>query len=302
MLRLLLVLSRFIHRSRQLLSRIASFLWRFIEQQHNMDGMETRFFFEGRTLLRITTSPIQMHPLTTVAACGSTAQVVPKSADEGLIWVTVKFGVLAPCFLREGANSNELSWIHVLRSTAMIAKYYWMGLEKFVYCASFIGESCHGQGEIATLSTSWPYYIVRWFRYHLLYTSFYLHLKQQATTSISFGVVKVYLVRLWFWSSTILLMDIQLRVPVIGGSYQQLAQETTTMSNRIHTLSVNNIYSILWIFIIGQLLSSRALCSVRLLWVCHISNKLHTMFVCLLVLSTSIDRPRQLSSSNTPSS
>ncbi|CDH53282.1 predicted protein [Lichtheimia corymbifera JMRC:FSU:9682] len=79
--------------------------------------------FEGRTLLRITTSikkafprlyhwhvkdvivlPIQMHPLTTVAVCGSTAQVVPKSTDEGLIWVTVKFGVLAPCFLRGGAS------------------------------------------------------------------------------------------------------------------------------------------------------------------------------------------------------
>ncbi|CDH52627.1 predicted protein [Lichtheimia corymbifera JMRC:FSU:9682] len=52
-----------------------------------------------------------------------------------------------------------------------------------------------------------------------------MHLQQLATTSISFGVVKVYLVRLWFWSSTILLMDIQLRVHVIGGSYQQLAQK-----------------------------------------------------------------------------
>ena len=29
---------------------------------------------------------------------------MPKSTDEGLIWVTVKFGVLAPCFLREGAS------------------------------------------------------------------------------------------------------------------------------------------------------------------------------------------------------
>ncbi|CDH59127.1 predicted protein [Lichtheimia corymbifera JMRC:FSU:9682] len=32
---------------------------------------------------------------------------------------------------------------------------------------------------------------------------------------------------------------------VISGSYQQLAQEAATMSNRIHTFSVNNIYSIL---------------------------------------------------------
>ncbi|CDH55991.1 predicted protein [Lichtheimia corymbifera JMRC:FSU:9682] len=92
-------------------------------QQHDMVGMEIRFLFEGKMLLRITTSikkafpwlyhwhvkdvivlPIQTHPLTTVAACGSTAQVVPKSTDEGLIWVTVKSGVLAPCFLRVGAS------------------------------------------------------------------------------------------------------------------------------------------------------------------------------------------------------
>ncbi|CDH56546.1 predicted protein [Lichtheimia corymbifera JMRC:FSU:9682] len=32
---------------------------------------------------------------------------------------------------------------------------------------------------------------------------------------------------------------------VIGGSYQQLAQEAATMCNRFHTFSVNNIYSIL---------------------------------------------------------
>ncbi|CDH52048.1 predicted protein [Lichtheimia corymbifera JMRC:FSU:9682] len=32
---------------------------------------------------------------------------------------------------------------------------------------------------------------------------------------------------------------------VIGGSYQQLAQEAATMCNRIHTFSANNIYSIL---------------------------------------------------------
>ncbi|CDH56744.1 predicted protein [Lichtheimia corymbifera JMRC:FSU:9682] len=42
-------------------------------------------------------------------------------------------------------------------------------------------------------------------------------------------------------------MDIQLRLPVIGGSSQQQLQEAA-MSNRAYTFSANNSYSIPWWF------------------------------------------------------
>ncbi|KAJ8651408.1 hypothetical protein O0I10_013050 [Lichtheimia ornata] len=37
-------------------------------------------------------------------------------------------------------------------------------------------------------------------------------------------------------------------MPVIGGSYQQQAQEAAAMSNRVHTFNVNNSYSNFWWF------------------------------------------------------
>ncbi|KAJ8652962.1 hypothetical protein O0I10_011425 [Lichtheimia ornata] len=59
-----------------------------------------------------------------------------------------------------------------------------------VYRASFIGESCQGQRatSIASFSVSLPYYIVRWFSllYHLLDTSFYLHLQRQGNKFYTF--------------------------------------------------------------------------------------------------------------------
>ncbi|KAJ8653223.1 hypothetical protein O0I10_011171 [Lichtheimia ornata] len=52
------------------------------------------------------------------------------------------------------------------------------------------GESCQGQRatSIASFSVSLPYYIVRWFSllYHLLDTSFYLHLQRQGNKFYTF--------------------------------------------------------------------------------------------------------------------
>ncbi|CDH58717.1 predicted protein [Lichtheimia corymbifera JMRC:FSU:9682] len=103
----------------------------------------------SHVLMMLWLSPIQMHPLTTVAACGSTAQVVSNSTDEGLIWVTVKFGVLAPCFLREGASRQ----------------YWYLGI--LWHCALFLSLLFLAAGILAdhcTLIKRFEWIILHWSR------------------------------------------------------------------------------------------------------------------------------------------
>ncbi|KAJ8661854.1 hypothetical protein O0I10_002183 [Lichtheimia ornata] len=109
------------------------------------------------------------------------------------VWLSLDVGYSAS-FLSSGALG--FLWMQLsLRATYLVPFGFLMDAaiigcrQGFIHMA-FIGESCQGQRATSTasFSVSLPYYIVRWFSllYHLLDTSFYLHLQRQGNKFYTF--------------------------------------------------------------------------------------------------------------------
>ncbi|KAJ8660456.1 hypothetical protein O0I10_003914 [Lichtheimia ornata] len=201
------------------------------QQQHNMDGMEIRGFIRGKETIEkyhkdqegfsSVISLVRQECYCTVYCLGETMLPLPPPVE------TCAHGAMAYC--KTNLNTHPLFTVAACGSTAQC------GVKVDWWIMSGSRSSVYGifQHQPSLLCTSFDDS-----RYHVLDTSFDVHLQQQSNNFYIFRCLQALSL------IVVLVVDISFDgYPATHACYRRII---SAMSNRDHVFTVNNVYSVLW--------------------------------------------------------